>query len=636
VIAVCKIPPSHSSPSLQKKGDWKMPLEDYEEILNHFKSPILVLAGPGAGKTHLLADRVKLLLSNGVDKDTITVLTFGKDANRHMIEELINPKGIFNIPYSSLPHISTMHSLSLSIVQEKPHLVNLKKADLQVQNEEDVKRLLFRDAALILGYTEAQGFDASKCKSCGDCSEPPSVECCEICTKYREIMSKCNYIDFDDQIHFACQILENFPDILDKYQSQVKHLLVDEYQDINAAQFKLIKFLSGECLKGLFVVGDDAQSIYSFRGGDPKFILRFEDDFPGAEVATLAYSRRCHKNIMEPSCKILEKYYPNQRTKKLNLKYLKEEGDSPYLYFLASNNFEAKVAAAIARDAIQEKKTVLILAPKKDFFPLLIKELTRKQVPYNCSIDLLPERMGIAKRFIDWVQKPNDTFITRLVIEDLINKGIAAVAGAKKNGRSTALTIKNRIAVETNIAKLWDFVERGNDMFSVIKNHSTGNKTLETIKESLLQFEKSYNDSRKANRGEFAKELASITGIWIEPSKMAEDIAHVVNLIQAEQPFSSISAQLLTMRKAKGLEAQIVIIVGLEDDIIPNPRSDSIDEEARLLYVSMTRAEEKLYLFHSFKRPRNISYGPELSPKERSRFLDVLGRKSEFKRPTQS
>ncbi len=113
---------------------------------------------------------------------------------------------------------------------------------------------------------------------------------------------------------------------------------------------------------------------------------------------------------------------------------------------------------------------------------------------------------------------------------------------------------------------------------------------------------------------------------------MAADITDVVRLIQAEQPFGSTSAQLLTMRKAKGLEAQVVIIVGLEDDIIPNPRSDNIEEEARLLYVSMTRAKEKLYLFHSYKRPRNISYGPALTEKSRSKFIDALGRKSEWKR----
>lgn len=612
-----------------------MPLKDYEEIVKHFDAPTLILAGPGAGKTYLLADRIKRLLDSGVGKDSITVLTFGKDASRHMREALIDPKGDFIIPSDNLPNISTMHALGLSIVQEKPGSANLKKKDLRVQNEEDVKRLIFRDAALILGYTEEQSYDAARCKACDDCSESPGEEYCEICAKYREIMSKCNYIDFDDQIHFACDTLEKFPDILSKYQTQAEHLLVDEYQDINSAQFRLIKLLSGKKPEGLFAVGDDAQSIYGFRGGDPKFILRFKDDFLGGEVTTLAHSRRCPENIMEDSFKVLEKYYPDW-TGKSGLEYHKGKGEPPFLYHMSSDNFEAKVTTAIAQGAIQEKKTVLILAPKKDFFPLLIKELTRKQVPHNCSIDLLPDRVATAKRFIDWVQNSGDTFLTRLVIEDLVTGGIANVPGTMKDGRSKESTIKNRIAEETKIARLWDYVDKGNDLYAVIKDNRSGDKTLATVREALVGFEQSYSDFKKEKRGEFAKQLAFITGIWIDPSNMAEDIAEVVKIIQAEQPFGSTSAQLLTMRKAKGLEAQVVIIVGLEDDIIPNPRSDNIEEEARLLYVSMTRAKEKLYLFHSFKRPRNISYGPELSQKARSRFLDTLGRKSEYRKPRAS
>ncbi|MEI9477966.1 MAG: ATP-dependent helicase [Deltaproteobacteria bacterium] len=610
-----------------------MPLNSYEQIVNHFDGPTLVLAGPGAGKTYLLADRIKRLLDSGVSKGSITVLTFGKDASRHMREELINPKGDFIIPSNNLPNISTMHALGLSIVQEKPGSANLKKKDLRVQNEEDVKRLLFRDAALILGHTEKQSYDAARCKACGDCRESPGEEYCEICAKYREIMSKCNYIDFDDQIHFGCDILENCPDILSKYQSQAEHLLVDEYQDINSAQFRLIKLLSRRRPEGLFAVGDDAQSIYGFRGGDPKFVLRFKDDFPGGEVTTLPHSRRCPSNIMEDSFKVLRQYYPDWSGKP-ELEYHKGKGEPPFLYHMSSDTFEAKVTAAIAHDAIQEKKTVLILAPKKEFFPLLLKELTRHQAPHNCSIDLLPARVATAKRFVDWVQNLSDTFLTRLVVEDLITGGVANVPGKQKDGRSKKSTVDNRIAEETKIARLWDYVDKDNDLYAVLKNNRNGGKTLATIRESLVKFEQSCNDFKKDKRGEFAKQLAFITGIWIDPSNMAEDIGEIVKLIQAEQPFGSTSAQLLTMRKAKGLEAEVVIIVGLEDDIIPNPRSDNIQEDARLLYVSMTRAKETLYLFHSFKRPRNISYGPELSHKARSRFLDALGRKSEYKKPS--
>jgi len=302
-----------------------MTLNSYEEIVTHFGAPTLVLAGPGSGKTYLLADRITRLLNDGVDKDNITVLTFGRDANRHMIEELVNPKGVFQIPTDGLPHISTMHSLGLSIVQEKPHYVKLKKTELRVQNEEEVKRLLFRDAALSLGYTEEESREALKCKSCSDCNESPGEEYCEICEKYWEIMSKCNYIDFDDQILFACDILEKCSDILEKYQNRAEHLLVDEYQDINAAQFRLIELLSGKNPCGLFVVGDDAQSIYGFRGGDPKFILRFKDDFPGAEVTTLAHSRRCPERIMKDSFEVLDRYYSDWNGE-TDLEYHKGKG----------------------------------------------------------------------------------------------------------------------------------------------------------------------------------------------------------------------------------------------------------------------------------------------------------------------
>jgi len=608
-----------------------MPLVDYEEIVTHFENPTLVLAGPGAGKTYLLADRITRLLNSGVDKDKITVLTFGKDASRHMEEELLKPDGDFKVPWDNLPFVSTMHSLGLSIVKQKPRFMKLKKTGLGVQNLEEVKRLLFRDAALILGYTEIDSLNASKRKSCGDCSESPGEKYCRICDKYREIMSKCNYIDFDDQIHFACQILGKYPDILQKYQTQSEHLLVDEYQDINAAQFMMIELLSRENRAGLFAVGDDAQSIYAFRGGDPQFILRFKDDFPRAEVTTLAHSRRCHENIMEDSFKVLEKHYPDW-TGKPDLEYHKEIGDQPYIWHVPSEITEAKFVANIAKKAVQQKKTVLILVPKKEFFPFLMKALTRRQVPHSCSIDLLPDRVGIAKRFIDWVQKTDDSFKTRLVIEDLINKGVAHVAGGNKKVKAKKETFEKRIEVETEIARLWNSVDKNSDLYFVIKNLENPNKTFEKLRAAFLGLEESYRNFKRDNRGEFAKRLAFLSRIWIDPSDMAADITDVVRLIQAEQPFGSISAQLLTMRRAKGLEAQIVIIVGLEDDVVPNPRSDNIEEEARLLYVSMTRAKERLYLFHSYKRPRNISYGQALIEKPRSKFLDALGRKSEWKK----
>ena len=606
-----------------------MALNNYEEIVTNFASPTLVLAGPGAGKTHLLADRIKRLLNNGTDKGIVTVLTFGKDANHHMINKLTEPKG-FNFTYNKLPYISTMHSLGLEIVNEKPRDVCLLKTNLRVQEDENVKKLMYRDASLILDYTEDDSKEALECKQYGDCKKNSEEKKCKICEKYWEIMSKCNYVDFDDQILFACRILENNPTILNKIQSRAKHLLVDEYQDINTAQFRLIELLSREFRNGLFVVGDDAQSIYGFRGGDPKFILRFREDFPGSETPPLPYSRRCHDKIMQDAIKVLKKYYTDW-TGEQELEYTVPSGEESQIWQLSSDKAEAIKVAVIARQFIQEKKSILILVPKKEFFPLITQELSKRGIVYSCPISFLPGRVEIAKLFLDWATIPSDSFKTRLVVEELINNGIAKVPGARKYQKYNPETIKKRIEEETEIAKLWESADKKNDLFSVIKGLKEPNETLMKIRDGLLNLRDLFINFKKENCGEFIKQLAVLSNIWINPLKLIEDITKITELLNPQGSTGLGWVQLNTMKKAKGLEADVVIMVGLEDDIVPNPRGDLV-EESRLFYVSMTRAKEKLFLLHAFKRPLNISYGDVLMDKPRSRFLDIIGRKSEWKK----
>jgi len=605
-----------------------MPLRNYEEIVNNFSTPTLVLAGPGTGKTYLLADRITRLLKSGTDKETITVLTYTTDANQNMIEKLTNPNGDFGLQFNDLPQIRTMHSLGLTIVQEDPHAVNLLKTNLKVQDDENIKRLIYRDAALIIGSKENDGKEARECKQHGDCKPNPQKETCQTCIKYWEIMSKCNRVDFDDQILFACEILEKNPEILKKYQSRANHLLVDEYQDINAAQFGLIELLTRESRAGLFVVGDDAQSIYGFRGGDPKFILQFKQHFPGSEVATLNISRRCHKNIMDDAFVLLEKYYTDWSGKP-TLKFCVEPGDKPYIYYVPSEITEARMVAIIAKSAIQEKKDVLILAPKKDFFPLIMDQLSKRGLYPDCQVSFLPERLEIANRFLSWVEAPNNSFLTRLVVEDLINIGLAKVPGANKKLLKSEKSLRKRIAEETEIARLWESVDKNTDLFSVIQQIENPNATIVKMRDGLNGLLSAYSDYDE-NPGEFAKQLSFVPGIWSDPLKLADDIDSVVKLLDPTGPVITGTVQLRTMRKAKGLQAHTVIIVGLENDIIPDPNSDIV-EEARLFYVSMTRAGKDLYLFHSYKRPRNISYGLDWTKKQRSEFLDALGRESEWK-----
>ncbi len=611
------------------KEEGHMLITDYEKIVTNLQTPTLVLAGPGSGKTYMLSDRVKRLLDSGVDKNEMSVIAFGREAVKHMYHELTKKQGHFKIKPKHLPRISTMHSLGFRILLEKPKHFGLKKQNLKVVGDDRARALFFRDASLMLDYDEHSGKTASICKQRGECDKDPSQVECQICEKYWQIMEKCNYIDFDDQILFACSILESCDDILEQYQAGANHLLIDEYQDINAAQFRLIGLLTKESRSGLFAVGDDAQSIYGFRGSDPKFILEFEKHFRHAKLGSLRKSFRCPKPVMSDAFKVLKRHYPSWKGKPFS-KYASTETKAPYIWQFASEIAEAKKVARIAANALPEK-SLLILVPKKEFFPIIIQHLIAAGVPFEHPEGLLPERLKTASIFFRWVNDPSNNFLTRLVIEELINSGLAKVPGSKKTRKLRPETLRRRVAEETNLATLWESVDKHHSLYSVIQNYSGNNPIISKIQSGLDQFSSTFNNDKQTDVGKFAEAFFTITGLWQAPAKFAEDVASAVSALERPRVTGAAVAELKTMRKAKGLQADIVIMVGLEDDIIPGS-ARNIVEEARLFFVSMTRAREYLYLFHSSRRPRNISYGKEMLGKKRSRFLNTIGRASQFKR----
>ena len=586
---------------------------EYESIVTTMDRPILVLAGPGAGKTFLLGDRTKRLLDSGIAKESITLLAFGNEASKNMKNRLLDPNSTYHVPYDSLPHISTLHSLGFEIVNRNPGLVGLKKNNLQVQSNERVKNLLFRDAALIIGLNEADGKDALKFKQIGFADPRIEKKHHDICEAYWRIMSKCNYIDFDDQVYFAYRVLEGDPSILQEYRTRCQHLLVDEYQDINAAQYKMIRMLSRESRNGLFVVGDDAQSIYGFRGGDPHYILQFQDHYRGAATPPLAHSRRCHRNILEDASRMLKSFYSSW-SGPFTLEYHSAPGEQPYIWQLQSDNAEAEWIASMASQAIA---------------------LSQYGVPHSCPVNLLSDQLNDRllniSHILEWLKEPHDNFLTRLAIEALMNHGKAKVPGADKSSRCSTPTIQKRIGVETEVASLWDGVTKKTCLFSVLHYHSEPSKELEIVRDTLNTLLDIYGKTKREIQGEFAKYLSIVIGDWAEGEKIASDLSQIIRHLSVSEPMGFNTVQLMTMRKAKGLEADVVIIAGLEDDLLPNPRSD-IEEEARLFYVSMTRAKQKLYLFHAYKRLRSISYGEAITNKPRSRFLDAIGRRSDYMR----
>ena len=609
-----------------------MALSNYEEIVENYSSPTLVLAGPGAGKTYLLSDRVIRLMEKGIDISNITVVTFGKDASLNMKDELTDPKGHWKLDGRNLPKISTLHSLAFEIVNESPRTVGLRKDGLTVQPNEFIKSLMFRDACHILDYEKEIAKNAIICKTKGDCTPSDEYKECAVCKKYWEIMAKCDRIDFDDQILFACTILEKDDAILIKYQELAKHLLVDEYQDINAAQHHLIDLLSKKNRNGLFVVGDDAQSIYGFRGASPKFILNFHNDFHDAKTPPLPHSRRCHELILRNAEKVLIKFY-KAWSGPFDLEFHREPDEAPIVLQLPSEVTEAIKIARITKEYRVLGMSVLILSPKKEIFLEISKALTNYGIPHSCPISLLSKntqnRLDSISIILNWIKNKKDNFLTRQAIETLINGGIAKIPGAKDGKSLTEKTKEKRIKVEKEIANLWDSVNRKVTLFQVLLDHTTLSKELDKVKNILSELIEKFENPKTNEPAEFLKQVALSCGAWVTPKSFSDDIARITQLLSDSDNGSDDSVRLMTMRKAKGLEADIVVIAGLENDLMPNPNSE-LSEEARLFYVSMTRAKKKLFLLHAYRRPRNISYGPNMENKKRSIFLDALGIKSQY------
>ena len=597
------------------------------DILAHSSSPVLVLAGPGSGKTQLLADKLKALIDDQVDKDTIMVLTYNQDTRQNLYERLVDSGGEYKIEPSQLPVLTTMHSLGYEIIRRKPEHFRLKSDDLNVQESEDVKSLIFRDAALLIGSEETRGKSAQRCKQYGDCIKDSLKEECRICDRYWELMSIFNRVDFDDQVLFACQILEEDKELRSEYQTKSQHLLIDEYQDINAAQFRLINLLSAESRSGLFVVGDDAQSIYGFRGCDPKFILDFKSHFPGAETPPWPYSHRCHEKTMNDACSVLEKHYHGWKRTELQYKCKCKEGKEAYICQWPSEEEEANAVAKFAKRISHEDKTVLILAPRKDLFSLIAKKLSFHKVAFTGQECLLPryvdDHVDSLTIFLKWIKEPKDNFNTRRVIEELMNHGSAKVAGGRRRKGERKETRAKRVAIEREVAELWNRVRQTRGLFAVLKSLSQPSSELEKIKSVMVSIIEDYTSDKEV----FLKHLFVRTGIWEKPSILARDLGYVVDALRFQRPAGIGRVQLMSMRKAKGLGADIVIIIGLENDLFPNPKS-KIDEEARLFYVSLTRAVERVYLFHSWRRTADISHRKEIVGKKRSMFLDDIGRPS--------
>jgi len=574
-----------------------MKVENYE-----LEGPALLLAGPGTGKTYNLARRIKYLIeSQEEDPATITVITFTSAATSNMrdrISDRTNSETYVD-PENQPKLICTMHSLGYKIICEYAKQLDLPD-DLMVQTDENLRKILMEDAAQIYGFTRADAKDALYCKQNGACY-PKDEEKCQICNTYSQILRSNSYIDYDDQILIANEILNSIPDAKNKYKKLCNHLLIDEFQDINPAQYDLIKHLSSGNKSGIFAVGDDDQSIYSWRGGSPKYIRKFKEYFGNdATVKPLSVSYRCPKNILEGSLSIVENNDPS-RLPKEKFEFKNKSDRKIVLHNVPSDQAEARIVTSIVEKALPNK-SALILIPNRKYLPDLITELSYRKINYSAPIEVPGEYLPLIGKIISWTENTEDNFAFRLLLSKLLNDPIYGIP-SKRSKKPEKLKCRENELMK--ISKLWIPILKGatSSLWQSLYENKADDEKLNLVYSNLDTILKSSIDSNDSNIGKFLFKISRYFPLW----KSLKDL--LIEIKSWESSFTELKSKsheqgvlIMTLQGAKGLEADVVCIIGMEDGVLPRIGSSNIEEESRLMHVSLTRSKNDLHIFNARKR----------------------------------
>ncbi|MBI4992426.1 MAG: UvrD-helicase domain-containing protein [Candidatus Harrisonbacteria bacterium] len=550
--------------------------EVQRKAVTHGNGPLLIAAGAGSGKTRTLTSRLIYLLKSGIKPENIVAVTFTNKAAKEMKSRIMNNEsGIMN---NGMPFIGTFHSLGVQILKQEAKLVG-RTRNFTIFDEDDslslVKKILeemnlskdrFNPLAVMAKISKIKNelLDAGELGS-GDRYEQIILA---VFQKYGELLKKSNAFDFDDLIEKVVKIFQTHPAMLEKYQNSWQQILVDEYQDVNTSQYLLIKLLAQKH-KNLFVIGDDAQSIYAFRGSDFRNFLNFEKDWQNAAIIKLEENYRSTKNIIRAASELIKN---NKFQKPKALWTNNQEGSPIYLTAYQNNEEEAWGIAEKISEILkngESLKNIAILYRTNAQSRAIEQTLIQSRIPY--------EIFGGLK------------FYARKEIKDIIaglryafnpNDAASIERLAKNFNRSkNAVLLENlpRLSNELSLVQLINYFLENTDYLEYLeKNFKNPEERQENIKE-LINFAATFQDAH-----EFLEQVALMSSLDGRP-KLEEN-----------------AIKLMTIHLAKGLEFDHIFIVGANDGLLPHERSmlkaDELEEERRLMYVAMTRAKYNLHI----------------------------------------
>lgn len=622
--------------------------ERQQKAVETITGAVLVLAGAGSGKTRVLTERVAYLINEKrVAPWQILAITFTNKAAQEMRERI---SGVVEADMRDM-WISTFHAMCVRMLRRYAQKIGYTRNFL-IYDTDDTLRLM-KKILEKMGLKESKSYSDRYMKNLiskykndsttldfdqyAEEKNPFVAEHAEaIFEEYTQELHRQNAMDFDDLLLNTLRLLETDEEARDYYQRKFRYILVDEYQDTNMVQYKLIKILS-EGYGNIFVVGDDDQSIYAFRGANIRNILEFEKDFPGATVIRLEQNYRSDKKILDVANCVIKN---NEGRKGKTLWSDIDKGDKPVLYTANSEFEEAEtIAREIQRlsDEGMRYSDMAILYRIHTLSRILEEKLRLYAIPYRIYGGIsFYERKEIKDMvaYLNIIANP----AADLQLLRIINTPKRAIGGAKitmlteaaayndipildvMQNANVLLTDKALIKKANEFAALYEKMTEGREEKAV-------HEILEQVYEvsgykAMLEAEQTPEaEARMENVAELinsaytydADEGASLEGFL-------QNIALITDLDSMDDQGG---VTLMTMHAAKGLEFDAVFVAGMDENIFPSQRAideDNVEEERRLCYVAVTRAKERLYLLHSNVR---TLYG-RMQPSVQSRFLDEI------------
>ena len=609
-----------------------------KEAVLYINGPMLVLAGAGSGKTKVLTNRIANLIDNGISPANILAITFTNKAAKEMKDRVFNLIG--NDAY--MIQISTFHSLGLKILKENYEKLGYDKNFVVIDSDDalTVIKKIMKDMNLSPQYYNAKNIRNKISSAKNELMDLQSFANLEydknivkIYEKYLEKLKLNNSVDFDDLLILPIKLFREYPSVLESYQERYKYILIDEYQDTNECQYIFSKMLAKK-YKNIFVVGDNDQAIYAFRGANYKNILNFEKDYPDCKTILLEENYRSTKTILNAANSVIRN---NKLRKDKNLWSNNEEGELIKYIRTDGEKEEADYVAKEIKKLINEGVNpvdIAILYRTNAQSRVMEEACLKNNIPYKIIGSFYFYNRKEIKDLICYLRLINN-YKDDVSLLRVIN------VPKRKIGEKTIDNISNVALV--NNSCLFDAINSGKelefknlilDLKEKCENLSLTEMVELVLDKSGMKQELENEKSLDSEiRLENLEEFKSITKNYEEEYGVIslDDFLNEISLVSdmSEHQDGNNKVSLMTVHSVKGLEFDDVFVIGMEEGIFPHYNAinegtnSAIEEERRLCYVAITRAKKKLWLLNAKKR---MLFGnTQVNPP--SRFMDEIDSK---------